>query len=46
MMRHPVLFLAAVILSCILWPAMLGMVLGVLAVFALKAIIFQMMVAS
>jgi len=45
MMRHPVLFLAAVILSCILWPAMLGMVLGVLAVFALKAIIFQMLVS-
>lgn len=45
MLRYPVLFLAAVILSCILWPAMLGMVLGVLAVFALKAIIFQMLTA-
>ena len=42
MLRHPVLFLAAVILSCILSPAMIGMVLGVLA---LKAIIFQMMTA-
>ena len=39
MLRYPVLFFATVILSCILWPAMLGMVLGVLAVFALKAII-------
>ena len=45
MLRHPVLFVAAVILSCILWPAMIGMVLGVLAVFALKAIIFQMLVS-
>jgi hypothetical protein len=46
MLRHPVLFSAAVILSCTLWPAMLGIVLGVLAVFALKALIFQMLVAS
>lgn len=46
MLRHPLLFLAAVILSCILWPAMIGMVLGVLAVFALKALIFQILVAS
>jgi hypothetical protein len=45
MLRHPVLFVAAVILSCIIWPAMIGMVLGVLAVFALKAIIFQMLVS-
>jgi len=45
MLRHPVLFVAAVIVSCILWPAMLGMVLGVLAVFALKVIIFQTLVA-
>lgn len=46
MLRHPVLFSAAVLLSCILWPAMIGMVLGVLAVFALKAIIFQMLVSG
>lgn len=46
-MRHPVLFLtAAVLLTCILWPAMIGMVLGVLAVFALKAIILQMLTAQ
>ena len=38
MLRHPVLFSAAVLLSCILWPVIIGMVLGVLAVFALKAI--------
>jgi hypothetical protein len=43
MMRHPVLFVTAVILSCILWPAMLGILLGALAVYALKAIIFQML---
>jgi hypothetical protein len=42
MMRNPVPFLAAVLLSYILWPAMIGMVLGV---FALKAIIFQMLTA-
>ena len=46
MLRYPVLFFAAVILSCILWPAMIGMVLGVLAVFALKAIIFQVLMAQ
>jgi hypothetical protein len=40
-----VLFLAAVILSCILWPAMLGILLGALAVFALRAIIFQVLVS-
>ena len=45
MLRHPVLFLAAVILSCILWPAMLGILLGALAVFALRAIIFQVLVS-
>ena len=39
------LFFAAVILSCILWPAMLGMVLGVLPVFALRAIIFLVLTA-
>ena len=46
MLRHPVLFLAAVILSCILWPAMLGILLGALAVFALRAIIFQVLTAQ
>jgi hypothetical protein len=46
MLRHTVLFATAVILICILWPAMIGMVLGVLAVFALKAIIFQMLMAQ
>ena len=45
MLRHPVLFLAAIILSCILRPAMLGMVLGALAVFALKAVILQVLVS-
>ena len=45
MLRHPLLFVAAVILSCIIWPAMIGMVLGVLTIFALKAIILQMLVS-
>ncbi len=45
MLRHPLLLVAAVLLSCLLWPAMIGIVLGVLAVFALKAIIFQMLVS-
>lgn len=45
MLRHPMLFATAVILSCIIWPPMLGMVLGVLTIFALKAVIFQMLTA-